>query len=357
MNASHLPARPLHLVQPASSAPDLASLRGHAHCNRPRAMRTLLTLALVSSLAAAGCEKANHKSSGPLGDDDLAMLRDLPGGNIALIGGNYMKMQNFMQSALGQFAEDAMEKAGAGKGFKDWMACFAEMKGLKIAGGVAMSAGIEMRLVFKGMSIDQIDGCAKRAGFTHTLDPDHKYVEIEVPGALDQTFSQGYLALPDGTVYNRQRIAISILPSVESASRSDLEADEKNLSTSNATNDKPLLALAGKADRSKTFWFAGSGAHTPAADKIGDVYGSLDIDGGLKADVTVGFTDKAMAKQLEDGFDEAKKMSNSLPAEIRSLLEDMSLHRDGGSVHIVAKLSDAQLKSLTRLGGLGGGLN
>jgi len=317
-------------------------------------MRTLLTLALASSLglAATGCEKAHHKSSGPLGDDDLAMLRDLPGGNVALIGGNYMKMQNFMQSALGQLAEDAMEKAGAGKGMKDWMQCFADQKDLKVAGGVALQGGLEMRLAFRGMTIDQVDACAKRAGFTHTIDPDHKYVEIEVPGSAGQTFAQGYLALADGTVYNRQRIAISIIPSVDPASRSDLESDARNLSTSNATNDRALLALAAKADRSQTFWFAGSGAHTPAADKVGDIYGSLDIDGGLKADVTVGFTDKSLATQLEQGLEQAKKMSDSLPPDVRSLIKDISLHRDGGSVRIVATLTDTQLKSLSHMGGL-----
>jgi hypothetical protein len=322
-------------------------------------MRTALTLALVSSLAFAGCEKANHKSSGPLGDDDLAMLRDLPGNNVALMGGNYMKMQNFMQSSLGQLAEDAMDKAGAGKGFKDWMACFADMKTLKIVGGAALNDGLEMRLAFRNVTIDQIDGCAKRAGFTHTIDPDHKFVEIEVPGPLGQTYAQGYLALADGTVYNRQRIAISILPTVDPASREDLETDTKNLSKSNATDDKALLALAAKANRGGTFWFAGSAAHTPAASKLGDVYGSIDIDGGLAADVTIGFTDKSLAKQLEEGLDQAKKMSDKLPADMRSMIDGIKLDRDGGSVRIVAKLTDAQIKSLTQLaggmGGMGGG--
>ena len=64
-----------------------------------------------------------------------------------------------------------------------------------------------------------------------------------------------------------------------------------------------------------------------------------------------------MAKQLEDGLEQAKKMSDSLPPDVRSLIEDISLHRDGGSVRIVAKLTDSQLKSLSRFGGLGGGLN
>jgi len=64
-----------------------------------------------------------------------------------------------------------------------------------------------------------------------------------------------------------------------------------------------------------------------------------------------------MAKQLEEGLDQAKKMSDSLPPDLRSILEDISLHRDGGSVKIVAKLSDSQLKALSKLGGgFGGGL-
>ena len=318
-------------------------------------MRTALMLALASSLALAGCEKAHKgKSSGPLGDDDIAMFKDLPGGNVALIGGNYMKMQNFMQSSLGQFAEDAMEKAGAGKGFKDWMACFADHKDLKIAGSMALSGGFEMRLAFRGMTIDQIDACATKAGFTHTLDPDHKYVEIEVPAGLAGTAAQGYLALPDGTIYNRQRMQISMLPTIESSTREDLESDAKNLATSNAAGDKALIALAAKADRGQSFWFAGSGKGTIAATYVGDVYGAMDVEDGLKMDVTVNLTDKNMAKQLEDGLDEVKKNKSVLPPDMRSLFDDISLHRDGGEVHVTAKLTDAQLKSLSKMGGLGG---
>jgi hypothetical protein len=341
----------LHLVQPRSPARGLAHLRGHARCKPPRTMRNVLTLALCSTIALAGCEKAKSKSSGPLGDAEMSMLKDIPGGNVAIIGGNYLKMQNFMQSSLGQLAEDTMEKAtGDTKGFKEWMSCFAEMKQLSIVGGVAMDGAVEMRLAFKGTNIEAVDACAKRAGYTHTLDPDKKYVEIEVPGPGGVASSQGYLQLADGVIYNRQRLEIGLLPSVETALRADLEADVTKTKTSNAAGDKQLVALAGKANRSQTFWFAGSGKGTPVADKVGDVYGSLDIDSGLKADVMIGFTDKALAGQLEDGLAQAKKMSDELPADLRSILDDLSLHRDGSSVRIVAKLSDAQIKSLSKMG-------
>jgi hypothetical protein len=318
-------------------------------------MRTLLMLTLCSTVALAGCEKAKSKSSGPLGDDDIALLKDLPGGNVAIIGGNYMKLQNFMQSSLGKMAEDLMEKTtGDSKGMKEWMACFSEMKSLKVAGGVAIASGMEMRLVFKGMTIEQVDGCAKRAGFAHTLDPDKKYVTIEVPGLAGATYAQGYLQLADGAIYNRQNLALALVPSVDAASRAELEADAEKAKTNNAAGDKQLVALAGKANRSQTFWFAGSGKGTPAADKVGDVYGSFDVDSGLAADVTIGFTDKKLAGQLEEGLEQAKKMSKDLPPDLRGIIDQVSLHRDGDSVRIVAKLSDSQLSALTKMGPLGG---
>lgn len=318
-------------------------------------MRTFLTIALCSTVAFAGCEKAKTTSSGPLADADVALLKDLPGGNVALIGGNYMKMQDFLQGSLGKMAEDLMEKAtGNGDGMKKWMACFADMKQLKVAGGVALGTGMEMRLAFKGTTVEAIDGCAKQAGFTHTLDADKKYVEIEVPGPGGVTFAQGYLQLADGAIYNRQNLGFAMMPSTEPMTREELEADATKMKTSNAAGDKQLVALAAKANRTQTFWFVGSGKGTPAADKVGDVYGSFDIDHGIAADVTVGFTDGKLAGQLEDGLAQARKMSGQLPPELKGILDQVSLHRDGDSVRIVAKLSDAQLTSLTKLGGLGG---
>jgi hypothetical protein len=337
----------LHLLQPPSLARGVAHLHGHAHCKPPRTMRNVFTIAVCSTLAVAGCAKASARSSGPLAGADLALLHDLPGGNVALIGGNYMKMQSFMQSSLGQLAQSMM---GDNKGFNDWITCFSNMKDLKVVGGVALADGLEIRLAFKGLTMRDVDACAKQAGFTHTIDPDHKYVEIDVPGPGGMTYSQGYLVLSDGVIYNRQRVEIGLVPSVEPASRADLEADTAKLKSSNAAGDKQLVALAGKTNRSQTMWFAGSAAGTPVADKIGNVYGSFDIDGGIKADVMIGFTDKTLASKLEDSLREAKRMAGALPPDVRGVLDDLSLKRDGDSVRIVARLSDAQIKSLSNLG-------
>jgi hypothetical protein len=179
-------------------------------------------------------------------------------------------------------------------------------------------------------------------------------VTIEVPGLGGATYAQGYLQLADGAIYNRQNLAMGLMPSVESASRSELEADAAKAKTSNAAGDKQLVALAAKANRSQTFWFAGSGKGTPVADKVGDVYGSFDIDSGLAVDVTISFTDGKLAGQLEDGLAQAKKMSKELPPDLRGIIDQVSLHRDGSSVHIAAKVNDSQLSALTKMGPLGG---
>ncbi len=307
-------------------------------------------LGLVATLG--GCEKAGAKSSGPLAAEDLSLFHDLPGGNVALIGGNYMKMQDFMQSSLGQLTQRLMDKATShAEGFAKWMKCFTEIKDLRIAGGVALAKGVEARLVFKGMSVQQIDACAKRAGYERTLDPDGKYIAVKLPGVGSTTMEAGYLQLPDGALYSRQRFEIALVPTVAPAARGELEADVAGLAKASAADDKALLALAAKVDRTKTMWFTGSGANTPAASKVGDVYGSIDIDSGIKLDITVAFKDQALAKQIEDGLAQARKMSDRMPAEVRSLLDHVELHRDGGTVRFVANVTDTQLKALTQLSG------
>lgn len=312
----------------------------------------LLVTILGLSVAAAGCEKATSKSSGPLGGDDVSLLHDLPGGNIAVMGGNYMKMQDFMQSTLGKLAQRTMTQlSGDAKGFTEWMQCFAEMKQLRMAGGIAFDGNIDMRLAFKGITLKQIEACAQRAGFSHTLDPDGKYVAVSVP-VLADTIEQGYLQLPDGALYSRQRMTLGLGAKIDPATRGELEADAAAAAKTSAADDKALVALAAKVDRNRTVWFAGSAANTPAASKVGDVYGTIDIAGGIKLDVTIGFKDAALASQLEEGLAQARKMADRMPQEVRSLLDKVELKRNGNTIRFVASVSDAQLEALTKLGGL-----
>jgi hypothetical protein len=315
-------------------------------------MRNVLLVTILGlSVAASGCEKAGSKASGPLAGDDLSLLHDLPGGNVALMGGNYMKMQDFMQSTLGKLAQRTMNQLSGDKGFTEWMQCFAEMKQLRMAGGVAFDGDLDMRLAFKGITLQQVDACAKRAGFSHTLDPDGKYIAVGVP-VLADTVEQGYLLLPDGAVYSRQRMKLGLGAKVTPATRGELEADMAAAAKASAADDKALVALAAKVDRSRTVWFAGSAANTPAASKVGDVYGTVDIDAGLKMNITVVFKDGELASQIESGLAQARKMADRMPPEVRSLLDHVELHRDGNTIRFVASVSDSQLEALTKLGGL-----
>src|SRR5262245_35695368 len=44
---------------------------------------------------------------------------------------------------------------------------------------------------------------------------------------------------------------------------------------------QPQAEITGKADRSKTMWFAGSGKATSLAATLGEFYGSIEIEGGI----------------------------------------------------------------------------
>jgi hypothetical protein len=318
--------------------------------------RIAASTVLACALAVTACEKAGSKASGALDTDDSALLKDLPSGNVALMGGNYMKLQNFMQSSFGKMVRDMGAQVSGNDGTGKWMDCFAKFPKLRLLGGVALrDAGFDIRMVFTGMTASDVAGCAKDAGFKTTSDADGKYVGIEMPSAM-MTVKQGYLQLADGGLYMRTGMTMLGTPSAEGASRAELEADQAKLKTGSAADDKALVELAAKADRSQTFWFAGSANGTAVADKLGEVYGAIDIDGGIKLDVTVQLKDKALADKVEKGLDQVKQMSSALPEELRGAVESIKLKRDGDHLRLSAKISEAQLKALAQMGGGMGGM-
>jgi hypothetical protein len=310
-------------------------------------------VALVSVIALAACGKSGSKGSGDLSSSEVSLLKEVPGGNNAVFGGNYMKMQHFMQSTLGQAVSAMMkdEKQEA------WMACFAQYTNMKIAGGLAYVDGkAQMRMVFSGLKLADLQGCATKAGFAATMDPDNKYLSIDIV-TMGQTMNQGYLALPSGDLYMRVVMGGFGLgmPAVEPTTRQQAEADAA--SPTHADADK-VAALAGKADRSRTFWFAGSGTGTPIASKVGEVYGSVDLESGIAMDVTVQVADPKMADQAEEGIKMVKKSADQLPGDIKGVIEGLDFSRDGDHLRFAVKVNEAQLKSIMSLAGggmLGGG--
>lgn len=315
--------------------------------------RSLISI-MVLALALTACEKAgsNPKGSGELSQQDKDLFKFLPAGSSAVFGGNYMKLQKFMTSTLGKTAVEAVEKMGPG--MADWSACFTELKDLKLAGSANVKGkGLDLRMIFTGMKIGDVAKCADRAKFKYTIDPDNKFINVTVPPPANE---QGYLLAANGALYMRQSMEISAAPVVNPTSRADLEADLKAAASANVLSDTKMQALIAKADRTRTIWFAGSGAGTPAADKLGELFGGFDLDNGFSIDVTFQLVDPALADKLDDGVKELKKMSDQLPANMKAAVESLKFNRSGDHVHFALKLDDKQLADLMKQASMFGGV-
>jgi hypothetical protein len=307
--------------------------------------------------ALVACEKSGSKASGEMSGADLDLFRSLPSGQTVVFGGNYMKLQNFMtNTAGGKLMKQYSDSLG--KGMKEWMDCFADLKDMKVAGSFGGNGAAEIRIVMSGMTMDQIVGCANKAGFKNTPAADGKYVALEIPNALAGTVNTGYLKLASGALYTRQEISLGGgMASLTPVTREALESDVAAVGKNSAADDAKIQALVGKADRSKTMWFAGTGEHTPFADKVGEFYGSFDISPGIAVDATVQITNGDLIKKIEDGIDQMKKMADQLPSELKSVVEGVQLKRDGDHLRFIAKMSDEQITSLMNMAGMfGGGL-
>jgi len=313
-------------------------------------MQRLITcLAISCALATAGCDKGGPKGSGDVSQGELSLLKLVPGGNVALFGGNYIKMQHFMSSTMGKAITAQMkdEKAEA------WMACFTQVKDLKIGGGLMVEGSkITMRIAFAGLKLGDVADCAKKAGFATTLDPDNKFVSIDITSA-GMTMTQNYLQLPSGELYSRMTLEFGMPPRFSSGARPELESDVAG-GKPTAADDSKLLALAAKVDRSKTFWFAGSGANTPISSKLGELYGAFDLDSGLSCDLTVELLEPGTADKIADAIKEMKKSADKMPADLKDVIEGIDFSRDGNQVRFRVKLSEKQLTTLMSFGGMAG---
>lgn len=306
--------------------------------------------AVVMACALLGaCEKAGDRKA----PDDYALFKDLPGGNTLLVGGNYMKLQGFMDSTLGKMTEKMVATTGTDPAaYKAWSACFVDMPHMTMAGGIKLAGALELRFAFRGMTIADVGGCAGKAGYKTNVDADGKYIAVDVPGPGGQTMPAGYLALPDGTLLFDQQMRLGLAPTFVAGSRAQLDAVAGKLATDNATGDKHLLDLAAKADHHKTFWFAGTAANTPFADKVGDAYGAFDLrDGGMAVEATIAFTDGSLAAYFADSITKAKNDA-FMPPVIKSVIDAVKIERTDSTVHVAASLSADQLSAFAALKGV-----
>ncbi len=316
--------------------------------------RSLISLVFLV-LALAACEKdgAGPKGSGDLSSEDRELFKYLPTGSTAVFGGNYMKLQEFMSSTLGKTTAAAMEKYGPG--MTEWMKCFTDLKGLRLAGSANIAGtGLQLRMIFTGMKIDDVVTCAGKAHYKTEVDPDGKYIAVELPQPAG---TQGYLVAPNGALYLRQSMVISAAPTVTGANRADLEGDLKAAASSNALSDTKMLALIAKTDRTKTMWFVGTGAGTSISDKLGELYGTFDLSNGFAADVSFQLLDAALLDKLEEGVGEMKKMADQLPGTMKDAVKSLQFTRKGDHARFAVKLDDKQLADLMRQANMLGGMH
>lgn len=314
------------------------------------------SLAMLIVVGLAGCEKSASKGSGALAGADAELFKSLPSGATIVFGGNFMKLQKLMaDSVLSKLTQQVT--SALGKGMKEWTDCFGALKGVQIAGTASLGGGGgDLRIAMTGVGLPDVTACAGKAGFKAAPDPDGKFVAIDVPSPTG-TVTQGYLKLASGALYTRQHIGMGggARAVVTPGTRAELEADLAGLASGTAATDARLQAVVAKADRSKPMWFAGTAAGTPIADKLGEVYGTMDFDAGIALDVTAQVTDQAIATKVEDGLRQAKQSVDRLPAEAKDVVKAIELSRDGDRLRLAIKLSDAQLSNLVNMAGALGG--
>jgi hypothetical protein len=313
----------------------------------------IVSIAFLLLAGLAACEKDSApEGSGELSSTDKDLFKFLPQGETAVFGGNYMKLQKFMTSQLGKATAEAMEKFGPG--MTKWMECFVSMRDLKLGGSANVQGkNVQLRMAFTGMGVKDVKQCADQAGFKTNLDADGKYISIELP---PPSGTQGYLVLSNGALYTRQSMIISAVPVVTPGARTELESDIAAATKASALDDAKMQALVAKADRTKTVWFAGTGAGTSISDKLGELWGSFDISSGIAADISFQLTDDTLLTKFEDGVKEMKKMSDQLPGDLKDIVESLQFSRKGDHVRLAIKISESQLAGIVRQAGMFGGM-
>lgn len=310
--------------------------------------RALLSLSLLAAVTTAGaCEKADPfaaKGSGALTADERALLGDLPGGNTALFGGNYMKFQKHLaDSPMGAVLASLNQQS---PGLSAWTDCFIALPNVTMVGGLVVAdRTARIRFVMHGVDLPAIQTCAGKASFAATVDADGKFIALEMPSAIG-VIKTGYLKLPDGALLTAQSLPIGgrdITP----VDRAMLEAEAATLATGSALlADKALQAAIPSLDRAKAIWFVGTGAGTPAADKLGLVKGTMDISAGLAFDVIAQVLDKHLIDQMVTGVPEVKKQASAMGPEVGDVVRALTFDHAGDQVHFALAIDNVKLKAL-----------
>ncbi|HEY4055571.1 MAG TPA: hypothetical protein VGM39_03145 [Kofleriaceae bacterium] len=320
-----------------------------------------LSALLVGVALLGACEKGNGGGAGAaVGSDEKAFLQYLPAGETALVGGNYLKFQDWMNtSPLGKMMGKLSQIS---PGLTEWTTCFAQFKSVKMLSGVKLAgSNFDMRMVMSGITLDDIKGCADKAKFAPTVDADKKWIGLEMPNTVaGTTIKTGYFVLPNNMIYMHQAMALTGGATMTPSDRKAAEADIAALSSGTAEKDTALVDAMKSVDRTKPMWFVGNAAGTPAADKVGAVKGWIDITGGISMDATVEIKDAAMTDKIIKGVPEMKQQAGALGGTLADVVKSLDVSKEGNAVRFKFSITNDQLQKLMdqvgpMMGGMFGG--
>lgn len=330
-------------------------------------MKRMAWVLCAGALATAACEKdsgLSSKTSGSIRTTERSLLAHLPSGNVGFFGGNYLELQDYLQSSAFSKLMGAVEEMQPG--MKEWTNCFVgrDAKALEMMGAFSYEGDqLTMRFVMKGFGVEQVKSCAQKAGYPVDIDPDGKYVAIGMATAMGPVRA-GYLVLPDGALMTRTAMPMPPTGMVPTpTTRADLEADVALLAKGTALDDTELVAELAKIDRDRAVWFVADASNTPIGDKLGSLRGWIDIGGGLAMDISFQLKDEAMADEITRGIPELKKQADILGKDVGDVIRSLKFERKGDRLRFGIKVTDRQLERMMQQmapfmgGGLGGGGN
>ena len=314
-----------------------------------------LSTLLIGVALLGACEKGGGAASG--NSDDKALLQYLPSGETALVGGNYLKFQDWMNtSPLGKLVG---KLSSVSPGLTEWTTCFGQFTQIKMLSGVKIAGGsFEMRMVTTGIGVNDVKGCADKAKFASTLDADKKFISLDMPNAPSGgQIKTGYLVLPNNALYMRQTMSYGGGGGVVPVDRKALEADIAGLSAGTAEKDVALLDAMKTVDRTKPIWFVGNAAGTPASEKIGAMKGWVDITGGIAMDATIEIKDRAVADKIIAGMPEMKQQAGALGGAVADVVKSLDVSQDGNVLRFKIAITNDQLQKLIdQVGPMMGGM-
>ena len=321
-------------------------------------------VALVA-VSASACEKdANRmpaaKGSGKLTASEAELLARLPAGGNAVFGGNYFDLQKWMAtSPLAKLSKQMDPVMGK------WNECLTRSEFTMAGTGGFQDGELRMAMYMKGLAIAQVSTCATEAGLEAQRDADGQFVSVRLETGDGVPVDMPYLAVAGG-VYTVVLLKVDlsgggVKPVSVSLARTDLEREQAGLATANLAGDPRMTGWLAKVDRTRMFFFVGSGEGTPVADKVGMVYGGMSVDRGLDFDVTAELRGPGAVDEALRGWRSMRGQLSRLPPEMRALGDTIRAVRMGKSpdgLRVVVRLTDAQLAAAAEAiapfaGGLG----